>query len=138
MNRATIESILREAYAARVRGDVENTVRHFADDAVFALAGAKHASPVALRCTDCETLRSAMTGLIGAFEFKEHEILSLLVDGPKAAVHARVRVRSTATGEEEVTEMSDFVVFRDGKIVSFIEFCDTALAAKMAAGQAVA
>src|SRR5215217_7590765 len=82
IDRATIESILKDAYAARVRGDVEGTVRHFADDAVFALAGAREASPVALRCTDCEALRGAMAGLIGAFEFKDHEIVSLIVEGP--------------------------------------------------------
>jgi len=51
MDRATIESILKDAYAARVRGDVEGTVRHFADDAVFALAGRRarwrSAAPIA-------------------------------------------------------------------------------------------
>jgi ketosteroid isomerase-like protein len=69
-DRAAIEASLRDAYAARVRGDVEGTVRHFADDAVFAIAGAKDASPVAMRCTDCEALRGALHGLIGAFEFR--------------------------------------------------------------------
>jgi ketosteroid isomerase-like protein len=133
MDRATIEAILRDAYAARVRGDVEATVGFFTDDAVFALAGASHASPVALRCTDCEALRGAMAGLVQAFEFKDHEILSLVIEGEKAAAHTRVRVRSTVTGEEETTEMADFVTFRNGKIVSFVEFCDTALAARMLA-----
>jgi ketosteroid isomerase-like protein len=38
MDRAAVEATLREAYAARVRGDVEETVRYFTDDAVFALA----------------------------------------------------------------------------------------------------
>jgi ketosteroid isomerase-like protein len=133
MDRATIESILKEAYAARVRGDVEATVGFFADDAVFALAGASH---VALRCTDCDALRGAMAGLVQAFEFKAHEILSLVVEGEKAAAHTRVRVRSTVTGEEETTEMADLVTFRDGKIVSFLEFCDTALAARMLAAPA--
>ena len=74
--RATIESILKDAYAARLRGDVEGMVRHFADDAVFALAGAREASPVALRCSDCESMRAAMAGLVGAFEFKSHEIVA--------------------------------------------------------------
>ena len=130
-DRAAIEAMLRDAYAARVRGDVDATVRHFADDAVFTLAGAKEASPVAMRCTDCEALRGALGGLVGAFEFKDHQIVSLIVEGQKAAVHARVRVRATATGEEVTTEMVDLVTVRDGKIASFLEFVDTALAAKM-------
>ena len=138
MERATIESILKDAYAARLRGDVEGMVRHFADDAVFALAGAREASPVALRCTDCESLRAAMTGLVGAFQFKSHEIVSLVVEGDRAVAHVRVRVRAAATGEEAVTEMADIFTFKNGKIASFLEFCDTALAAKMAAGTTVA
>jgi ketosteroid isomerase-like protein len=135
-DRATIESILKNAYAARVRGDVEATVGFFADGAVFALAGASHASPVALRCTDTAALRGALAGLVQAFEFRDHQILDLFVDGGKAALHTRVRVRAAATGEEETTEMADFVTFRDGKIVSFLEFCDTALAARMLAAPA--
>jgi ketosteroid isomerase-like protein len=136
--RATIESILKDAYAARLRGDVEGMVRHFADDAVFALAGAREASPVALRCSDCDSMRAAMAGLVGAFEFKSHEIVALVVEGDRAVAHTRVRVRAAATGEEAVTEMADIVTFENGKIKSFLEFCDTALAAKMAAGTVVA
>lgn len=136
--RATIESILKDAYAARLRGDVEGMVRHFADDAVFALAGAREASPVALRCSDCDSMRAAMAGLVGAFEFKSHEIVALVVEGDRAVAHTRVRVRAAATGEEAVTEMADIFAVKNGKIASFLEFCDTALAAKMAAGTAVA
>jgi len=43
-----------------------------------------------------------------------------------------------STGEEAVTEMADIVTFENGKIASFLKFCDTALAAKMAAGTALA
>jgi ketosteroid isomerase-like protein len=116
---------------ARQRGDLEGVCRHFADDAVFTLAGAKEASPVVVRCTDCETLRQVMKGLIGNFEFRDIEILSMIVEGPKIAVHWRARARATPTGQEAVTELADIITLRDGKIASFTEFCDTALAAKM-------
>ena len=132
MDRAAALSMLKEAYGARVRGDVEGTVRHFTDDATFALAGAREASPVALRCTGCEDIRAVMGGLIGAFRFSDHEILEIFLDGPRAAVRTRVRVRSAATGEEAVTETVDLITFRDGKIADYVQFCDTALAAKLA------
>ena len=130
-DRAAVESMLKEAYGARVRGDVEATVRHFTDDATFALAGAREASPVAVRCTGCESIRGVMAGLIGAFRFSDHEILELFLDGPRAAVHTRFRVRASATGEEAVTETVDLITFEDGKIAAFTQFCDTALAAKL-------
>jgi ketosteroid isomerase-like protein len=139
MDRAAVESMLKDAYRARVAGDVEATVRHFTDDATFALAGAREASPVAVRCTGCERIRAVMGGLIDAFRFSEHEILAIFLDGPKAAVHTRFRVRSAATGEEAVTETVDLMTFRDGKIAAYTQFCDTALAAKLAgAGTAAA
>ena len=130
-DRATIESRLRESYAARLAGDLEGTVRHFADNAVFALAGAEEASPVPVRCMGREPLRNLMAGLIDAFKFSDHEILSLIIDGSRAAVHARLHVRSTASGEGAVTETVDLIAFEDGKIVSFTQFFDTALAAKL-------
>ena len=132
MDRAAALSMLKEAYGARVRGDVEGTVRHFTDDATFALAGAPQASPVAMRCTGCESIRGVMAGLISAFRFSDHEIVELFLDGPRAAVHTRFRVRSAATGEEAVTETVDLITFEGGKIADFVQFCDTALAAKLA------
>lgn len=129
--RAAIESALRDAYAARVRGDLDGVCRHFADDATFAMAGSTDASPVPVRCEGCDTIRGAMARLIAGFRFIDHQILSIIVEGSRAAVHARLRVRSEATGKEEVTETADLVTFKDGKIASFVQFCDTAMAAKL-------
>jgi hypothetical protein len=85
-----------------------------------------------MECADRESPRSAMARLIGAFEFKEHGIISLTIDR-----RARSRIRGHACarpkrGAEAVTETADLVTFRDGKIVPFVQFCDTALAAKLA------
>ena len=134
IERGTIEALLREAYDARKRGDVEGVRRCFVDNPHFELAGAAHASPVAVRAMDGDAFRAVLSGLVEAFEFLDHEILSLLVDGPRAAVHARARVRSRATGEEATTQFADIIAFENGRIASFTEFCDTALAAKMMGG----
>jgi ketosteroid isomerase-like protein len=50
MDRASVEKIVREAYAARQRGDLEATCQHFCDDAQFAVMGSPEASPVAMQC----------------------------------------------------------------------------------------
>jgi ketosteroid isomerase-like protein len=131
VDRGTIEALLREAYEARKRGDVEGIRRCFVEHPHFELAGAAHASPVAVRAMDGEGFRAVLSGLVEAFEFLDHEILSLVVDGPRAAVHARARVRARATGEEVTTQFADIIAFENGRIASFVEFCDTALAAKM-------
>jgi ketosteroid isomerase-like protein len=130
-DRAQIESLLKEAYAARKRGDVEAVTRAFADNPHFELAGARQASPIALRCTDRDQFRTLMAGLVKSFEFLDHEILEMIIEGNRAAVHWRSRMRSGVTGEEVVTEVVDLITVEDGKIASFVEFCDTALAARM-------
>jgi ketosteroid isomerase-like protein len=130
-DRSQMEALLREAYAARKRGDLDAIVRTFTDNPHFELAGAPQASPVAIRTTDAGGFRSLLTGLIKTFEFIDHEILSMIIDGNRAAVHWRSRMRSTVTGQEVVTELVDLVTVEGGKIASFVEFCDTALAARM-------
>jgi ketosteroid isomerase-like protein len=46
-------------------------------------------------------------------------------------VHWRVKVRSSVTGETADTQLIDIVEVKDGRIVSFVEFCDTALASRL-------
>ena len=134
-DRNQIETLLKEAYAAPKRGDVDGVCACFADNPTFTMAGAQHASPIAVRCTERDAFRSMIAGLIKTFEWLDQEILSMIIDGPKAAVHWRGRIKSTITEEEVVTELVDVVAVENGRIASLTEFCDTALAARMMEGQ---
>ena len=135
MDRASIEKVIREAYAARVRGDLDATCQYFAEDAGFAIAGSAEASPVARSVRGCGEIRAALAGLLGAFEFLRHDFLEVVVERDRAAVHSRVTLRATGTGEEAETDIVDVVTVRDGKIQSLVQFCDTALAAKLLGGR---
>jgi ketosteroid isomerase-like protein len=136
MDRASVEKVIREGYAARMRGDLDVTCHYFSDDASFAIAGSPEASPVASSVTGCGNIRGALAGLMGAVEFLRHDFLDVVVEGDRAAVHSRVRLRATGTGEEAETDFLDLITVRDGKIHSFMQFCDTALAAKLLGGGA--
>jgi ketosteroid isomerase-like protein len=129
--RGQVEKLLTEAYAARKRGDLDAVCACFADDPSFVMAGAREASPIAVQCTEGATFRTVMSGMIATFEWLDHQVLAMIVDGPRAAVHWRGRIRSSITGEEVVTELVDVVTVEDGKIQSLVEFADTALAAKL-------
>ena len=130
-DRNQVEKLLKDAYAARKRGDLEALCGYFAKDPTFAMAGARETSPIAVHCTEGETFRTLMSGMIETFQWVDHQILSMIIDGPKAAVHWRGRIHSTLTGDEVVTELVDVLTVSDGKIQSLIEFCDTALAARL-------
>jgi ketosteroid isomerase-like protein len=132
-SRADIERILRDAYSARRRGDLDALAGIFAPHARFQMAGS-NASPIATLVEGAEQYRPLLAGMIKTFEILEHEILTMLIDGSKAAVQWRARMRSTVTGETVETDLFDLLEIEDGRITSFYEFCDTALAARMMKG----
>lgn len=129
-SREATERTLRDAYAARQRGDLDALGRIFAPNARFQMAGS-NASPIATRAEGAEQYRPLLAGMIKAFEVLDHKIVAMLIDGSKAAVQWHARIRSTVTGETVDTDLFDLLEMDDGRISSFLEFCDTALAARM-------
>jgi len=132
-SRDDIERTLRDIYAARQRGDLDAISNIFAPHARFHMAGS-NASPVAVLVEGAEQYRPLLAGMIKTFEILEHKIVTMLVDGSKAAVQWHARMRSTVTGETVETDLFDLIELEDGRIRSFYEFCDTALAARMMKG----
>jgi ketosteroid isomerase-like protein len=131
MTKAEIEKAIRKLYAARVVGNVDAMVGAMAPDVDFGLAGDPKASPVVGRLRGSERLRSQLAKLVDGFRFNAYEIVSVVVEGSSAAVHARANITSTITGQTVDMELADFIEFKDGSVNSFLQFCDTALAAKL-------
>jgi ketosteroid isomerase-like protein len=122
INRMEIERLLRELYAARVRGDLEAVCRIFADDAKFQIAGPSHATRISVSSVGINELRPLLAVMIKTFKLSEHTILSMIIDGANAAVHWRAKVHSRITGQRVLTELVDVVEIRGGRIASYIEF----------------
>jgi ketosteroid isomerase-like protein len=121
-SRAETEILLRELYAARVRGDLAGVFRLFTATAKFEIASASYGSPTAVNSSGAEELRPLLTLLIRAFRVSDQAILSLIIDGSNAAVRWRARVFSRITGVTAPTEFIDIVEVDGGRIASFIEF----------------
>jgi ketosteroid isomerase-like protein len=122
INRVEIDRLLRELYNARVRGDLEAVCRIFADNATFQIAGPSHATQISVSSIGIDELRPLLAVMIKTFKLSEHTILSMIIDGAKAAVHWRAKVHSRITGQRVVTELVDVVEIRGGRITSYIEF----------------
>jgi ketosteroid isomerase-like protein len=135
MTRAEVEQLVRKLYAVRVAGDVDEILRLMAPDVDFALAGDPKASPVAGRLRGSESLRAQLAMLVQGFTFNSYDIVTLVVEGPNAAVRAKANITSMITGANVDMDLADFITFKDGRAVSFVQFCDTALAAKLATKQ---
>jgi ketosteroid isomerase-like protein len=121
-DRREIDVLLRELYAARLRGDLEAVCRSFADDATFQIAGVGQATPVSNMAVGVDQFRPLLSVMIKAFKLSDQVILSVLIDGMKAAVHWRARVYSRITGTTVLTELIDLVEVRNARIVSYTEF----------------
>ena len=121
-DRLEIDRLVRELYAARMRGDLEGVCRTFSNDAKFQIAGASHASPIAITAVGVDEIRSWLALMIKTFQLDDQTVLSIIIDGAKAAVHWRATIHSRITGATVVTELVDLVQVRDGRISSYIEF----------------
>jgi ketosteroid isomerase-like protein len=128
--REDMERTRRDAYAARQRGDLDALGRLFAPHARFQMAGSS-ASPIATLVEGAEQYRPLLAGMIKTFEVLDHKVVSMLIDGSKAAVQWRAKMRSAVTGETVDTDLFDLIEMEGGRITSFLEFSDTALAARM-------
>jgi ketosteroid isomerase-like protein len=131
MTRTEIEQLVRRVYAARVAGNIEAIVSLMAPDVHFALAGDPMASPVPGQLRGIDKLRPQVAQLIQAFKFNSYDIVALVVEGSTAAVRAKANITSAITGATVDMELADFIEVKDGRVASFVQFCDTALAAKL-------
>jgi ketosteroid isomerase-like protein len=126
-----IEQVIRAAYEARRRGDLDRVMAHFAPRAQFFLVGSPAASPVPSSALGAAAVREVLRRLMASFEFRDVELRTMLIQGSKAAVHWSARVRVPGTGKEAETELLDLLQFEGEKIVSFKQFADTALAGRL-------
>jgi ketosteroid isomerase-like protein len=128
LERATVQALVDHIYSVRKMNNAALAAELFAHDAVFELAGAAGPGRIATRVDAAEGIRSLMKSLVEAWEWIDHEILDLVIDGNRAAVRYRTRQRFIPTNQIVETDLFDLVTFREGKIAHMIEFCDTALA----------
>ena len=124
--RATIESILDKAYAARLAHDAAAAAALFTDDGRFAVNGAP--APAKNRTEQVD----AMKTMFDAFEVVEFHQHCRIIDPPRAAVHWRGKFR-TKNGQVGDADILDLIEVRDGRISSLTSFFDTAYAAALSA-----
>ena len=130
-DRGQVEATLRALYEARGRGDTAAIMAHFTPDVHFSINGSPAARPIPLTVRGAAEVAEVAEQLIAAFEFRDIELLDIVVDRDRAVVHWRVNVRAPATGKEAETEIVDMFTLRDGKISSYRQFADTALASQL-------
>jgi ketosteroid isomerase-like protein len=120
--RAVAERLIQQLHAARVGGDLAALCRLFAEEGRFEIAGASADKPVAIRAEGLAAFRPWLAMLLKVFRLSDYTLLSLIIDGPRAAAHWRANIYSKVTGITVPTELVDLVELKDGRIVSYNEF----------------
>jgi ketosteroid isomerase-like protein len=129
--RREVETVVEDLFAARVAGDFDSLREAFAEGATFQLAGSSDESLPAATAKGHPEIMSLLERLVANYVLSNFTILKTLVDGETAAVHWRTTVHDTETDRTFTSELAAFIETENGKVVSFIEFLDTGLAAKI-------
>lgn len=124
--RAAIEALIKDAYEARHRGDLDAVMGYFHRDCSYRLSGASAPAPMFMQPTGHAAVRAQMAELIGAFVFSNVETLALTIEDDRAALHWRADVLCVPSGRSAPFEIMDLFTIADGKILSLVQFTDTA------------
>ncbi len=130
-NEARNVGLLKEGYKLwhdSKGGSLDYWMNIVADDIQFGSI-ARGAPPLAFTkpVSNKQALRGYFDGLLGDFTMIHYTIENYVAEGDIVFVRCTTSWRNKKTGKDFETPKADFWRFRDGKIVEFYEFFDTAL-----------
>lgn len=126
MDRDAVRRSLQQTYSKRDSGDIDGTLAAFHPDGRLQIAGAQAHSQAAVLAAGHEQLRDTLARFIAAFGFVRRDIISMVIEDDRAAVHCRVTLRFIPKDQTVTTDLLDLFKFQDGKIIELVEFVDTA------------
>ena len=120
--RRQVEELVRALHAARVEANLERLCALFSPDAHMRIQGTSDGKPIAVGAKGIGQIRPWLAILVKTFRLGEYKLLSLTIEGERAAAHWRVDIHSKITGALVPTELVDLIEVRDGQIASYVEF----------------
>jgi len=121
--------LVRKIYAAHAAGDGDSVRNLCADDITFDWAAdsqhAKYAGPGQGKAAFLERLAA----LGNDFEYQSLELVDIIAAENRVAAQIVLRMTRRSTGRAFVIRAADFWTVRDGMVVDYVEYYDTALAA---------
>ncbi len=121
---------LRQAYEQwhKTKGQsVDTWMDLFADNVrLRSLAGGRPGADFTREVRSKMEMGKYFSGLLGDWDMIHYTADEFIVDGDRIAMRGSTAWRHRKTGRQVETRKADFVTFKDGKIVEFEEFYDTA------------
>jgi ketosteroid isomerase-like protein len=120
--RRQVEELLRALHAARLEATLEQLCALFSADARMRIQGTSDGKPIAIEAHGAQQIRPWLSVLVKTFRLRDYRLLSLTIEGERAAAHWHVEIHSKITGALVPTELVDLLEVRDGRITSYVEF----------------
>lgn len=121
----TDREVVEQAYRLYAAGDLPSVFALMADDIEWESCGIPGSDITA----GCSAGRAAVDryfeALRGAWAIEGYEVLEILGQEARFAVHARVRARHKPSNTLLETDKVDLLTIRDGRITAFTEIMDT-------------
>jgi ketosteroid isomerase-like protein len=120
--RIVAERLIQQLHAARAAGDLAGMCRVFAPDGRFEILGASADKSIAIRAANLAEFRPWLAMMVKVFRIGNYNLMSLVVEWPRAAAHWRADIYSKVTGVTVATELVDVVQLSSEHIVTYTEF----------------
>ena len=120
------KQIVQDAYAAFGRGDVKGILNQLSDNVEWFLPGSPEILPAAGRRQGHEQVAQFFSTIDETMEFANFTPEEFIAQGDKVVVIGRSSGRIKTTGKPIESDWVHVHTVRDGKIVSFREYYDTA------------
>ncbi|WP_378949551.1 nuclear transport factor 2 family protein [Mesorhizobium sp. ANAO-SY3R2] len=129
------EDIVRTFYADYLKRDIDAAVAQIADNVTFDWkVGADHIKEYTGSVVGKQAFRDRLKALDAEFDYIDIDIFDFVASEDRAAVQIKLTMRHRKSQREFVIPIADFWTLRDGKVVEFAEYYDTALAQSILAG----
>jgi ketosteroid isomerase-like protein len=131
LDREMIEHRVRTIFDRRATGDMPGVIEYAAEDIFYNVQGNWTIYPFSRPVRGKKLFAEAMARMAAIYENLGSTIHEMVIDGERVALHRTSRIRHRGTGETRSIDVCDFLRFRDGVVIEFAEYPDSAAFAKL-------
>lgn len=126
LDRELIEHRVRTIFERRAEGDIPGMLEYAAEDISYNVCGNWTLYPFSHPARGKAAYAQALAAIAVMYENLGSIIHELLIDGDRAALHRTSKLRNRGTGQAITIDVCDFLRFRDGLVIEFSEYPDSA------------
>jgi uncharacterized protein len=131
VDRELIEHRVRIFCELRADGDLSSMMEYAAPDVTCFLRGHWSLAIYPWPLVGKEVVAEAYRQLNIRYENLGSVVHELLIDGDRVALHRTTSIRNRGGGQVHTFDVINFIRFRDGLVVEFSEYCDSAAIAAL-------